>query len=262
MSNAEDRITDLLLRYEAVEDFKQSVDDSLAERVGGFSDLAVIVPAGRQSKIAALVGYDRGGTVDRPPGDFGSGFDRDGLHHLSLCGARGCIGCEVELCPLLNTSVHEAGPRRAVEKIRHGRRRPFRPAVWRLLMEPFELSGDLANCEFLIDEWMPAMNVIKRSSGGRTGEFLSSAGSARVLLDHQFHRATEPLSYPVASSLLQHASDLVPDMIWPHTLHRRKPLVERHLDTFSVGLLLGRGHLRKHRGLAFTYAGVARSLAL
>ena len=85
---------------------------------------------------------------------------------------------------------------------------------------------------------------------------------SKVLLDQPFHCATETLGRPVAPSLLQHAGDLVPGMIRPHTPYRRKPLVERHLDTPSVGLLLGRGHLREHLGLAFTNAGVARSLAL
>lgn len=64
--NPEDPVADLLLRNEAVEDFKQSVDDGLAERVGAFCDPAIIVPASSHSKIAALFSYDGGGSSDRP----------------------------------------------------------------------------------------------------------------------------------------------------------------------------------------------------
>ncbi len=143
---AEDPVADLLLRNEAVEDFKQSIDDCLAERVGAFRDPAIIAPASSHSKIAALFSYDGGGAFDRPLREIGAAFDRDGFHGFIFPWTALAVDqCEAELCPLLNASVNEANPLCAVEKIFYGGWRPSRPAAGRPLMEPFKLGGDLSN---------------------------------------------------------------------------------------------------------------------
>lgn len=144
--NAEDPVADLVLRNEAVEDFKQSVDDGLAERVGAFRYPAIIAPASGHSKIAALVSNDGGGALGRPLREIGAAFDRDGLHDFIFpWTAFAAEQCETELCPLLSVRFNEANPLCAVEKIFYGGWRPSRPAAGRPLMKPFELGGDLSN---------------------------------------------------------------------------------------------------------------------
>lgn len=151
MPNAEDPNADLLLRNEAVEDFKQSIDDGLAERVGAFRDSAIVAPARSHSKIAALVSYDSGGAFDRPLCEIGAAFDRDGFHGFIFPWMELAVDqCEVELCPLLEFRVNEASPLCSVEEVFHGGWRPSRAAAGRPLMEPSELGGDLSNCQLRI----------------------------------------------------------------------------------------------------------------
>jgi hypothetical protein len=61
--NAKDPVADLLLGNEAVEDFKQSIDDGLAERVGAFRDpppraaIARLLPCSAMMAVARSMAH-------------------------------------------------------------------------------------------------------------------------------------------------------------------------------------------------------------
>jgi hypothetical protein len=52
----------LFLRHQAVEDVEQRIDDGLSQRIRRFRDLFIALVAGRQRKVAALIGDDRLGS--------------------------------------------------------------------------------------------------------------------------------------------------------------------------------------------------------
>lgn len=53
---------------EAVEDFKQCIDDRLSERIRGVGNVFVLGIASGQGEISALIGHDRSGALDGPLG--------------------------------------------------------------------------------------------------------------------------------------------------------------------------------------------------
>lgn len=52
-------------------------------------------------------------------------------------------------------------------------------------------------------EWIPATNVINRSSGRRGGEFAKQSRIGHPLRDHPFHGAAKTLRRPVEAALVQ-----------------------------------------------------------
>lgn len=188
MPNAEDPVADLLLRNEAVEDFKQSIDDGLAEPVGAFRDPAIIAPASCYSKIAALFNYDGGGALDRPLCEIGAAFDRDGFHGFIFP----WTALAIDLCARSIFARYSMPV--STRPIRFARSRRFFTEDGAHLVPPRGVRSWSRSSWVAIslivrsgfDEWIPATRLIKRSSGGRAGDFLSNAGSARCSVTNHF----------------------------------------------------------------------------
>lgn len=85
---------------------------------------------------------------------------------------------------------------------------------------------------------------------------------SKMLVNEPPDRASEPLRCPVEAALPQHASDVIPGVVWAHAANDRQPLVCGRLDAVTISGFLRCAHLRQGLWSPIAEPGVARKLPL
>lgn len=109
-----------------------------------------------------------------------------------------------------------------VDKVLHGRGRPFGAAAWSTLVQPFELGRDFAKRQVRVRR-MDTGDERHQPILGQAGR--GPAKQCRIgqpLRDHPFHGAAKTLRRPAEAALVQYAGDVVLGVIWPHAPNGRK----------------------------------------